>query len=1035
MARDLFAAASGRSGVCRALIVAMFAAAALALPASASAEPPALTIEPVTSSSIVTAEVSGEVDANGIGTIWFFEVSHEEEGGGWSGWSTTNLSSYTEGTNPETVGGVIEGLKAGTTYQVRLGAFNFEEFVNYYSEEPNPEFTTDPAVVPALTLGPAEDETSDSAHLSGTINPEGGNQDAVSGLLPITWQLQVNRENPKTHALEGWSSVGSGVLTGAEAESTSPITVEADATGLQPNSHYHYRLLVHYAGREEEASEGGNAGFDTEALEPDVERETLFNPTPTSIQLRAKVNPHNSDLSDCHFEYGIGGALNQSVPCKAENIDHVEVVELPDDNNFTAVFADVSNLTPATSYDFRLVVTNGVGTTEGDIRSFTSLEEAAPEACPNEEIRIQQHATQLPDCRAYEKVTPAEKGGGDIMGSGMTNLSSAEGDAVTLATHSPFGDIIGSGPAGLNQYIARRTPTGWIDHGIDPRPRPEEFQTFAGSTRYFGFSEDLRRALLVAADLPDAPGGIPLRNNLYLENTADRSLEVVTATHDGLPDVLPHPFLDALREQGEWGLSADARHAAFALSANFLPQVTPGVVNMYQWDNGVLSLAGILPDGSVPPGGSFLPEPSTMDWAMSRDGSRQLFFASANPGGPPQLYQRIDGQRTVWISEPETSEPGEKPTGVKLEDATPDGHTIIFSTNSRLLDEDEHEGPDLYRWTDSPDPESESNLTLITPNGFEGQGAGKAQVVGASDDGTKVYYKTAGGEMVLWNSGTTKVIIPVVDVASAAPEQLTVAASPGFGRVSPNGRYLAFVVKSSFQTVGLTGTPTDKHYELYLYDAGNETLTCPSCPSGHPTCVNECRPKPGEGIVTPTATTDVIGYNMPGVRPRFLSDNGRVFFSSPEPLAPGDVNGTYDAYEYEASTGKRSLLSTGRGGGRGTSFSEADVHGNNVFIVTRQELVPSDTDGLADLYDVRVGGGYPESEPPPPGQCAGEDCQAAAASSAQPPGIASAAKTRGNVKPRRCRAAKAKHHRKKGRACSRKHHKHRKAGTTGRAGR
>ena len=41
-------------------------------------------------------------------------------------------------------------------------------------------------------------------------------------------------------------------------------------------------------------------------------------------------------------------------------------------------------------------------------------------------------------------------------------------------------------------------------------------------------------------------------------------------------------------------------------------------------------------------------------------------------------------------------------------------------------------------------------------------------------------------------------------------------------------------------------------------------------------------------------------------------------------------------------------------GGKAVTFTEAGANGNDVFLVTRQRLVASDTDEFIDVYDARI---------------------------------------------------------------------------------
>jgi hypothetical protein len=560
--------------------------------------------------------------------------------------------------------------------------------------------------------------------------------------------------------------------------------------------------------------------------------------------------------------------------------------------------------------------------------------------------------------RHYEKVSPADKGQGDIVGDGETTVAARLGDAVEFSSRTPFGDTVGSGNIGQTQYVARRTDEGWTAGAITPTPRPDASQVLFAPTAVVFFSDDLRTAVLRAYDLPGATDDAPLRNNLYVEDTATRALRTVSVSQVDPPSVFaflqwPAPF---------WGISADARHIAFVTATQFLPDAAPGVPNVYKWDDGMLSVASVLPDGTVAANGAG--SPGDLRGAMSADGSRLLFTAST--GGNVQLFLERDGSRTAWVSETELdpSDPNYQPdpSGVRALGMTPDGRNVFFLTDTPLLPEDTNGGTDLYRYTDSADPSSDSNLTLISHEGD----LVDAQLIGMSDDGERVYYQTITSRLVVWNDGTNTLIAGLPYNADPQYGFGLTSAAPGLGRVTPDGSYLAFGTNATVDNVhGPTGEETNGHWELYLYSLSDDSLICVSCPSG---------PAIADATVVP-AVTEGLGLTYAGLRPRFLADDGHVFFSTAEALTSQDTNGVLDTYEYDPTSDSVSLLSTGTGKDPGT-FADASASGDDVFIVTRQRLVASDRDDLVDLYDVRDGSSLPPEpveQPRPP--CQGDACR------------------------------------------------------------
>ncbi len=206
-------------------------------------------------------------------------------------------------------------------------------------------------------------------------------------------------------------------------------------------------------------------------------------------------------------------------------------------------------------------------------------------------------------------------------------------------------------------------------------------------------------------------------------------------------------------------------------------------------------------------------------------------------------------------------------------------------------------------------------------------------------------------------------------------------------RVSGDGSLLAFQSELSLTgfdneaaEVGECGE-TGRCQEVYLYDAVTGKLVCVSCDPGSALSPLGARPVGPAELGGHEEESGSATKTEPFYLPRNLSEGGgRLFFQSPDALVPHDSNGRLDVYEWEfpgvgSCTSGSPSFSVGGGGcvfpisdvaGSGESrFMDASPDGNDVFIWTADQLVPSDTDSRADVYDVRVGGGFPVSVPPP----------------------------------------------------------------------
>jgi hypothetical protein len=106
--------------------------------------------------------------------------------------------------------------------------------------------------------------------------------------------------------------------------------------------------------------------------------------------------------------------------------------------------------------------------------------------------------------------------------------------------------------------------------------------------------------------------------------------------------------------------------------------------------------------------------------------------------------------------------------------------------------------------------------------------------------------------------------------------------------------------------------------------------------------------------------------------PRIVTEDGTMFFDTASRLVSSDHNGRRDVYAYKE--GRLWLISPGDESFDAV-FVGATDGGRDVFFQTEQSLVSRDTDGSTDVYDARIGGGFPgQSPPPPPASCVRAEC-------------------------------------------------------------
>jgi hypothetical protein len=271
-------------------------------------------------------------------------------------------------------------------------------------------------------------------------------------------------------------------------------------------------------------------------------------------------------------------------------------------------------------------------------------------------------------------------------------------------------------------------------------------------------------------------------------------------------------------------------------------------------------------------------------------------------------------------------------------------------------------------------------------------------VVGASADGSYVYFVTTGQlvdgapplgpgfGLYAWHEGT---IAYVGEVTTFDTEELFDGVSVGLllkqARVTRDGRHLLFRARSGSGLLSAHGGVDRDHAgfdQLYLYGVDTDELDCISCaPSG----------APSTAVAVATSYVLTGGALQSTYVNRSLSHDGRfAFFNTREALVPEDVNNRVDAYEYDIAAGSAHLLSTGTDPSD-SFFLDASSNGDDAFFITREQLVGWDTDQGYDLYDARVGGGFPEPMEAASTGCRGDAGQGALVPAPDAAGASSAA--------------------------------------------
>jgi hypothetical protein len=573
------------------------------------------------------------------------------------------------------------------------------------------------------------------------------------------------------------------------------------------------------------------------------------------------------------------------------------------------------------------------------------------DACQNEQLRAENNSTALPDCRAYELVSP-DSNHARVNREQRANAV-ADGESLEYVTFDAPMNAQSAVP--INNHIrARRDAShGWSGVSLSsPIVGP-----VAGyiDIRTMAVSEDL--SATVDATKQPLTGGAPGGFQTFL-GREDGSHRLLVAGEASVP-----------------GGNSDFSHIYLQPPEALLPSDPLAGGNIYSWTEARgFRLVGILPDGTPAPDGAHLVGQigaglGSNGGGISADASRAVFTSEG------RLYLRFDdAEQTVEASKSErTVEPDPNPgpalavlnplNPVPIAGITRAGSKVLFVAHSELTNDAytgrsggvaTDAGADLYSY-DSVSGHL-ADLTVDHNPADTATGANVKAVFAATADGSYVYFTATGDLAPGATPGHASLYVAHdgnVDFVADANSLFRVSTEPAPRfYMTPDGHHVVFGSSGSLtgydNTDPLTGQP---HVEVFYATIG-AGVQCVSCR------VDGTRP-----------TADTIVPEGTLGRMRVVSDDGRrVFFESSDAVVPQASSGLSQVFEYE--NGKVSPISR-LDSSSSANLLAASASGDDVYFATFDALVPALTAGDEAVFDARVAGGFPVASRP---GCSGDAC-------------------------------------------------------------
>jgi len=682
-----------------------------------------------------------------------------------------------------------------------------------------------------------------------------------------------------------------------------------------------------------------------EQCAPVVEAVSFTGVSETEAELLAEIEPCGLE-TEYTFEY----TTQQHYKEEGNSFNGATVAgsgKIPAGLAPVSVSAAAEGLVPGTTYRFRAVAKNEEGPDEAEGK-FATYAAQPLSGCPNDALRTGFSAL-LPDCRAYELVTPPDTNARLPMGQGRfgtyfaSRQASPAGDKVSFLIE---GGLIpgseGTGSLGGDTYLATRGENGWSSSLAGPTSTENE-NNFPGSTSpdqgYTLWSKLLPSGQENYVRYPDGHSALVGRGSI----TSDPAAEGMLISENGGHII----FVSAVK-----------------LEENAPPSGTETVYD--RTADEVTHVVSLLPEKVTPAANAQYRGASLDGKGVAFSIGNKLYlhfneetyeigenvtFTGVAEGGERIFYLKEGDLFAFDINDPEPIRFTE--TG----DVTPvnvaaDGSAAYFLSPTEIATEPNPSGVGPVA--------GEENLYLSR----EGTISFVGTVTNRDVEGEVIAGVEAIGGLGLWTYA-----IGVNETGPpghlASPGHL--AADPS--RSTPDGNALLFESRAD-----LAGYDPEGHPEVYRYDFVNNELDCISC---NPTLAPASGEASLQSIIRERFKPEPL--NSYSVVANLRADGRRAFFQSTEALVPGDTDELQDVYEWEAQGvgsctnpgGCVYLISSGHSDRIDYLFGVSDS-GDNAFFRSSDILLGVDAEHTPSVYDARVEGGFPEEEGV---ICQGEGCR------------------------------------------------------------